>query len=97
MNTTAWQTENRLPEQEPNPDNQAAYAAPQLLCGSSPDARFIYDAVYAAAEGCFVLTLMHINDEFGFIENEQRRYFADRSQLLNAVAEFQAAPEQAFE
>lgn len=97
MTANTWQTENRLPEQEPTAENQADYALPQLLCGSSSDARFIYDAVYVAAEQCFVLTLMQINDEFGFIENEQRRYFGNRNDLLAAVAQFQAAPEQAFD
>lgn len=94
---TEWQTVCRLPEEAPSDHNRAAYAAPQLLAGSSPDARFIYDAVYVAAEGCFVLTLMQINDEWGFIEHEQRAYYTDRHSLLAAVAAFQAAPQAAFQ
>lgn len=97
MNTPNWQTVNRMPADAPSADNQAAYTVPQLLCGSSADARFVYDAVYLADEKQFVLTLMAVNEAFGFIEHEAVRRFACREALLTAVAAFQAAPEAAFE
>lgn len=86
-----------MPADAPSADNQAAYTLPQLLCGHSADARFVYDAVYLTDKKQFVLTLMEINEEFGFIEHEAVRRFACREALLAAVAAFQAAPEAAFD
>lgn len=93
---TTWQTISRLPETEPNEYNLAQYTHEQLMAGSSPDARFIYDVVYALTEQCFVLTCMEVNSEWGYLENEVRLYPTTRQELLAAIEQFQTNPEQAL-
>lgn len=44
-----WHITSRLPDEEPNEANFAAYSQPQLMAGASPDARYLFDAVYDAA------------------------------------------------
>ena len=39
MNT--WHITSRLPSDEPNAANFAAYSQPQLIAGASPDARYL--------------------------------------------------------
>lgn len=87
-----WQTVCRLPESEPNASNQADYQSAQLMAGASNDGEFVYDAVYAAPKQCFVLTLMHINSEWGFIEQETVLYPPTRQALLAAIDEFEQNP-----
>ena len=72
MNT--WHITSRLPDEEPNAANFAAYSQPQLIAGASPDARYLFDAVYDHNAQCFVLTLLDVNETFGFVENETRLY-----------------------
>lgn len=91
---THWHTISHLPEDEPNAQNQAAYAQTQLLAGASPDARYIYDVIWAANEACFVLTLMEVNAEWGFVEQEYRLYPTTRQALLQAINEYQTAPDK---
>lgn len=88
-----WQITSVLPEGEPDDAGLEAYAAPQLIAGATEDGRFVFDAVYAAEWQQFVLTLMEVNGEWGFVEKEKRLYPQSRRELLAAVADFQAAPE----
>ena len=90
MNT--WRITSRLPDEEPNAANFAAYSQPQLIAGASPDARYLFDAVYDHNAQCFVLTLLDVNETFGFVENETRLYPTSRAELLRLIADFQAAP-----
>ncbi|MDK4688180.1 hypothetical protein [Kingella negevensis] len=92
-----WTITNRLPENEPDETNRAEYAHPQLMGGASDDGRFVFDVVWAEMEECFVLTFLWVNDEFGFLEDQIREYPKTRTDLLARVAEFQAAPELAFQ
>ncbi|ULJ61215.1 hypothetical protein [Wielerella bovis] len=91
-----WTSNHRLPASEPNENNRVEYAHPQLLSGASDDGRFIYDAIWAETEAVFVLTVMWINEEFGFVEDTVRLYPKNRAELLQQVAAFQAAPESFF-
>ncbi|MDO4433073.1 MAG: hypothetical protein Q4B82_00635 [Alysiella sp.] len=97
MSKTIWQTTNRLPENEPNTDNANDYAQSQLLAGASDDGRYVYDVVYLIEQKCFVLTMMDINAEWGFIEHEKRLHLLTRAALLQSIALFQAAPQRVFE
>ena len=91
-----WNVKSCLPEDEPNGQNMSAYRQPQLVGGASADAQFVFDAVYAETESCFVLTLLKVNDEWGFVEGEKRLYPQSRMRLLAEIAAFQAAPDAAF-
>ena len=79
-----------------NAANFAAYSQPQLIAGASPDARYLFDAVYDHNAQCFVLTLLDVNETFGFVENETRLYPTSRAELLRLIADFQAAPAAQF-
>ena len=94
MNT--WHIASRLPSDEPNAANFAAYSQPQLIAGASPDARYLFDAVYDHNAHCFVLTLLNVNETLGFVENETRLYPTSRAELLRLIADFQAAPAAQF-
>lgn len=94
MNPNRWDTVCHLPDTEPDDSNADTYARPDLFSGASPDARFIFDAVYLPAECRFLLTLMEINEEWGFVEHESVCRPATRAELLRLAAAFQAAPEQ---
>ena len=91
-----WHTESHLPADEPCADNLADYRHPQLMRGASADARFIFDAVYAPERAGFVLTLMQINDEWGFIEHELRLHPHSRAELLQQIERFCRAPAAYF-
>ena len=54
-----WTRQQHLPDEEPNEHNADAYAAPQLLAGASEDGQYIYDAVYIASAGCFLLARLN--------------------------------------
>lgn len=88
-----WHIESSLPDSEPNLSNLHIYFSPTLISGASPDANFIFDAVYAVEKECFVLTMMKINNEWGFIEHQAYRYPATRSELLEEIRRFQEDPE----
>lgn len=87
---TDWQTHFRLPE-HPNDTPQSTIAS-----GASPDAQFIFDAIYAAEQRVFVFSALHINDELGFIENEKRVYCATLAELQAAIADFMRSPQDYF-
>ncbi|XXQ68695.1 hypothetical protein ACKLNO_02210 [Neisseriaceae bacterium B1] len=91
---TTWQTTSHLPNDEPNEHNQTAYARAQLMAGASPDARYIYDVVYEKDEACFVLTLLEINEEWGFVEQQYRLYPKTRDALLQSIAHFETEPDK---
>ena len=94
MNT--WRITSRLPDEEPNAASFAAYSQPQLIAGASPDARYLFDAVYDHNAQCFVLTLLEVDETLGFVENETRLYPTSRADLLRWIADFQAAPAAQF-
>lgn len=52
--------------------------------------------VYDHNAQCFVLTLLDVNETFGFVENETRLYPTSRAELLRWIADFQAAPAAQF-
>lgn len=87
-----WNIQSALPNQEPNLKNMNAYLQTNLLHGSSPDAQFIFDAIYNIDLEGFVLTLMQVDNEMGFIEKEKRLILKSRAELLAAVAEYQQHP-----
>lgn len=87
-----WQTKNCLPLDEPNDYNCSDYAHPQLLSGVSDDGRYLYDVVWAEMQEYFVLTLLCLNTEWGFIENERYLYPDTRAELLCLVAQFEQNP-----
>lgn len=91
-----WHTTSQLPDDEPNSSNAMQYETAQLMSGASADGQFIYDVVYAQAEQCFVLTLMQINDEWGFIEQQRRLYPVSRAALLRDIAAFETDPLASF-
>lgn len=84
-----WIRTNHLPDEEPNESNRKAYSYPQLLSGLSEDGQFLYDAIWIEVDEQFVLALLHINQEFGFIENEYYVYPQTRADLLEQVADFE--------
>lgn len=92
MTTPAWQHTSHLPEHEPDETNHTQYAHPQLIAGASADGQFIYDAVYVFSEQTFVLTLMQIDEVWGFVAQEARLNCTTRTALLHAIENFQAAP-----
>lgn len=89
---TTWQCTFRQPE---NPDQSTWRGT--LASGASPDAQFIFDAIYAPERNTFVLTLLQVNDELGFIENEQRLYFATWQDLRTAIDDFIQSPQTYFQ
>ncbi|QMT30863.1 hypothetical protein [Alysiella filiformis] len=91
MTQSHWQTDFRLPENPTSPPKGT------LASGASPDAQFIFDAIYAHSERVYVLTTMQVNDEWGFIEHEKRQYFATLPDLQAAIADFMNAPTTHFE
>ena len=91
-----WHITSRLPPDEPSAANFAAYSQPQLIVGASPDGRYIFDAVYDHNTPCFVLTLLDVNETFGFVEHETRLYPPSCAELLRLIADFQAAPAAQF-
>ena len=91
-----WRITSRLPPDEPSAANFAAYSQPQLIAGASPDGRYIFDAVYDHNSPCFVLTLLDVNETFGFVEHETRLYPTSRAELLRLIADFHAAPVAQF-
>lgn len=88
-----WTRQQHLPDEEPNKHNADAYAAPQLLAGASEDGQYIYDAVYVASAGCFLLTALKLNTEWGFIEQERRCKPVTRQALLAETALLEHDPE----
>ncbi|UOP05144.1 hypothetical protein [Conchiformibius kuhniae] len=87
-----WHIRSALPDSEPNPSNLHDYLNPQLIGGASADARFVFDAVYAPERGHFVLTLMQIDDEWGFVAHESRLYPRSRAELAAHIRRFCADP-----
>lgn len=87
-----WTRQNYLPDDEPQIHNATAYAVPQLIAGASDDGQWIYDAIYDAQAACFVLTALHINQEWGFIENERRCILSTRTALLTEIAALEHNP-----
>lgn len=83
----AWQCTFRQPE---NPDSDTWQGT--LASGASSDAQFIFDVIYAPEHHVFVLTLMQINDEWGFIENERRLYVATWQDLHHKIDDFMLSP-----
>lgn len=93
---TTWHITSQLLPDEPSAANFAAYSQPQLIAGASPDGRYIFDAVYDHNAPCFVLTLLDVNETFGFVEHETRLYPTSRAELLRLIADFHAAPVAQF-
>lgn len=89
---TDWQTVSHLPDAEPQADNLAAYRRPQLMAGASSNGQFIYDVVYAEQEHCFVLTLMEIDEQWGFVAQQVRLYPQTRGELLQYIQKFEQQP-----
>lgn len=87
-----WTIQSALPNQEPNLKNMNAYLQNNLIHGSSPDAEFIFDAIYNIDLEGFVLTLMHVDNEMGFIEKEKRLVLKTRAELLQAIESYQKHP-----
>lgn len=87
-----WLIESALPHQEPNLKNMNAYLRNNLLHGSSPDAQFIFDAIYSIDEEGFILTLIQVDNEMGFIEKEKKLILKSRNELLQAVHQYQQQP-----
>lgn len=90
---TDWQTHFRQPENEHHALRQNTGT---VASGASPDAQFIFDAIYAEQEQLFVLTCLQVNDELGFIENEKRVYCATLPELRLAIDDFMRAPHDYF-
>lgn len=95
MNIT-WHINSNLPKEEPNQSNQAEYCSSQLLAGASDDGTYIFDAVYLTKQNQFILTIMIINEKFGFIEDEKNIYLNTRQELIQKVAEFKHNPIKLF-
>ena len=87
-----WRIQSILPNQEPNLKNMNAYLQANLILGSSPDAQFIFDAIYNIDLEGFVLTLMQVDNEMGFIEKEKRLLLKTRAELLEAIENYQINP-----
>ncbi|WP_314342653.1 hypothetical protein [Simonsiella muelleri] len=87
-----WHIQSILPNQEPNLKNMNAYLQTNLIHGSSPDAQFIFDAIYSIDLEGFVLTLMQVDNEMGFIEKEKRLLLKTRAELLEAIENYQINP-----
>lgn len=87
-----WTIQSALPNQEPNLKNMNAYLQNNLIHGSSPDAEFIFDAIYNIDLEGFVLTLMQVDNEMGFIEKEKRLVLKTRAELLEAIESYQKHP-----
>ena len=87
-----WHIPSILPNQEPNLKNMNAYLQTNLIHGSSPDAQFIFDAIYSIDLEGFVLTLMQVDNEMGFIEKEKRLLLKTRAELLEAIENYQINP-----
>lgn len=86
-----WQCVFRQPENA----HQSTWHG-TLASGSSPDAQFIFDAIYAPERDTFVLTLLQINDELGFVENEKRLYLANWQDLRATIDDFIQSPHAHF-
>ena len=87
-----WHIQSILPNQEPNLKNMNAYLQANLIHGSSPDAQFIFDAIYDIDLEGFVLTLMQVDNEMGFIEKEKRLLLKTRAELLETIENYQINP-----
>ncbi len=87
-----WSIQSALPNQEPNLKNMNAYLQNNLIHGSSPDAQFIFDAIYSIDLEGFVLTLMQVDNEMGIIEKEKRLILKTRAELLTTIQSFQQQP-----
>lgn len=90
MNT--WKINSFLPDSEPDLNNLQNYLTHDLISGASPDAQFIFDAIYSIERQSFVLTLMQVDNELGHIENEALRYPNTRQELLHQIELFQENP-----
>lgn len=86
-----WQFIFRQPE---NPNKSTWNGT--LASGSSPNAQFIFDAIYDWQHDTFVLTLLQINNELGFIENEKRLYLNNWHDLRMAIEQFMQSPHAQF-
>ncbi|MBQ9602047.1 MAG: hypothetical protein IJR46_08610 [Neisseriaceae bacterium] len=92
-----WNIVSKLPENEPNDSNFADYAHEQLIAGASDDGRYLFDVIYVLSEECFVLTLMELNAELAFMENQLIMYPTSREELLQLIHEFKTDPAVFFQ
>lgn len=96
MTALNWKIQSFLPKQEPNLNNLNAYLMNPLISGSSEDAQFVFDALYSIEKECFILTLMNVDNELGFIEHETRLYPQTRAELVNLIEQFKTEPMKLF-
>lgn len=85
-----WTHQSALPDDEPCATNLAEYTTPQLLAGTTNDGDFIYDVIYDVQAACFVLTALHINQDWGFVEAERRVLLPTRTALLDEIAHLES-------
>ena len=90
-----WCSYNHLPASAPCP-NAAAWQRADLFGGASEDGRYLYDAVCLPA-GRLLLTLIAVDQEWGFIECERHLEFADPAAMLAQAAAFEATPRQVLD
>lgn len=91
-----WNIISHLPSEEPNADNLQQYQHKQLIAGISANKKYIFDAIYLTEKQHFVLTFISINDELGFIEQEQSFYPPTRQALLNLIDQYCQNPQNLF-
>lgn len=90
-----WRSYNHLPAGAPCP-NAAAWQRADLFGGASEDGRYLYDAL-CRPDGRLLLTLIAVDQEWGFIECERHLEFADPAAMLAQAAAFEAAPRQVLD
>ena len=90
-----WRSYNHLPADAPCP-NAAAWQRADLFGGASEDGRYLYDAL-CRPDGRLLLTLIAVDQEWGFIECERHLEFAEPAAMLAQAAAFEAAPRQVLD
>ena len=85
-----WRSYNHLPAGAPCP-NAATWQR-----GASEDGRYLYDAL-CHPDGRLLLTLIAVDQEWGFIECERHLEFAEPAAMLAQAAAFEAAPRQVLD
>ena len=90
-----WRSYNHLPAGAPCP-NAATWQRADLFGGASEDGRYLYDAL-CRPDGRLLLTLIAVDQEWGFIECERHLEFAEPAAMLAQAAGFEAAPRQVLD